>query len=188
MPDPLLTLAAPFRAAIENAFGAEHRDVDPALRRSDRADYQANVALSLRKAVGSPRDVAAAIVKHLDTRRDRRTVRSRGPGTSTSPSTAGFLRRCGQRGGRRGDLGIEPGDARETVVIDYSAPNIAKEMHVGHLRSTILGDALARVPRSQGQHVIRQNHLGDWGTPFGMLIEHLARTGQGVRPSSRPHE
>ena len=61
----------------------------------------------------------------------------------------------------------------QTVVIDYSAPNVAKEMHVGHLRSTLIGDALARVLAVLGPRVRRENHIGDWGTPFGMLIEHL---------------
>ena len=66
----------------------------------------------------------------------------------------------------------------ETVTIDYSSPNIAKEMHVGHLRSTIVGDAIARTFEFAGHHVIRDNHVGDWGTPFGMLIEHLLDVGE----------
>jgi arginyl-tRNA synthetase len=70
-------------------------------------------------------------------------------------------------------LGVPPAAPPETVVVDYSAPNVAKEMHVGHLRSTIIGDAIARLLEFQGHRVIRQNHVGDWGTPFGMLIEHL---------------
>src|ERR671933_2696485 len=74
-------------------------------------------------------------------------------------------------------LGVPPQPA-ETVVMDYSAPNVAKEMHVGHLRSTIIGDALVRVLEFVGHDVIRQNHLGDWGTPFGMLIEHLLSVGE----------
>ena len=61
----------------------------------------------------------------------------------------------------------------QTVLIDYSSPNVAKEMHVGHLRATTIGDALARVLTFQGHTVLRENHIGDWGTPFGMLIEHL---------------
>ena len=67
---------------------------------------------------------------------------------------------------------------KDRVVIDYSAPNVAKEMHVGHLRSTIIGDALARLLEFAGHEVIRQNHIGDWGTPFGMLIEHLLDVGE----------
>ena len=70
-------------------------------------------------------------------------------------------------------LGVERVAHPETVVIDYSAPNVAKEMHVGHLRSTLIGDALARVLGFLGHDVRRENHIGDWGTPFGMLIEHL---------------
>ena len=70
-------------------------------------------------------------------------------------------------------LGSPPAAPPQTVVVDYSAPNVAKEMHVGHLRPTIIGDALVRLLEFQGHRVIRQNHIGDWGTPFGMLIEHL---------------
>jgi len=71
-------------------------------------------------------------------------------------------------------LGVPPLEAPQAVVVDYSSPNVAKEMHVGHLRSTVIGDAIARVLTFQGHDVIRQNHLGDWGTQFGMLIEFLA--------------
>ena len=72
-------------------------------------------------------------------------------------------------------LGIEPAPRPQTVVVDYSAPNLAKEMHVGHLRSTIIGDALARTLDALGHHVVRQNHVGDWGTQFGMLVAHMPR-------------
>jgi arginyl-tRNA synthetase len=80
-----------------------------------------------------------------------------------------------QASGRRRDdrLGVEPVEQPQTVVVDYSGPNIAKELHVGHLRSTIIGDACSRVLEFQGHQVIRQNHLGDWGTQFGMLIANL---------------
>jgi arginyl-tRNA synthetase len=85
-----------------------------------------------------------------------------------------------------GQLNALAGDARlgvpqqepDTVVIDYSAPNVAKEMHVGHLRTTVVGDALARTIEHLGHRVVRQNHIGDWGTPFGMLIEHLLDVGE----------
>jgi arginyl-tRNA synthetase len=75
-------------------------------------------------------------------------------------------------------LGVVAADPSKNVVIDYSAPNVAKEMHVGHLRSTVIGDALARMYRFDGDHVIARNHVGDWGTPFGMLIEHLVDLGE----------
>jgi arginyl-tRNA synthetase len=75
-------------------------------------------------------------------------------------------------------LGVTPPPDRQTVVVDYSAPNVAKQMHVGHLRSTVIGDATARLLQWHGHRVIRANHLGDWGTPFGMLIEHLLDIGE----------
>src|SRR5207237_7145190 len=74
-------------------------------------------------------------------------------------------------------LGIDKVTSPQTVVVDYSGPNIAKELHVGHLRSTIIGDAISRVIEFQGHRVIRQNHIGDWGTQFGMLIAHLRHIG-----------
>ncbi|MGH9089517.1 MAG: arginine--tRNA ligase, partial [Acidimicrobiales bacterium] len=77
-----------------------------------------------------------------------------------------------------GRLGVERDPSPETVVVDYSAPNVAKEMHVGHLRSTVIGDALCRVLGHLGHRVVRENHVGDWGTPFGMLIEHLLDLGE----------
>jgi arginyl-tRNA synthetase len=81
---------------------------------------------------------------------------------------------------RLGDarVGVAPVANKDTVVIDYSSPNVAKEMHVGHLRSTVIGDCLARLLEWQGHEVLRQNHVGDWGTPFGMLIEHLLDLGE----------
>ncbi|MBP7406808.1 MAG: arginine--tRNA ligase, partial [Candidatus Microthrix sp.] len=77
-----------------------------------------------------------------------------------------------------GNQGVTPAESPQRVVIDYSAPNVAKEMHVGHLRSTVIGDALVRILEARGDTVIRQNHVGDWGTPFGMLIEHLIDLGE----------
>ncbi|MGH3181775.1 MAG: arginine--tRNA ligase, partial [Streptosporangiaceae bacterium] len=75
-------------------------------------------------------------------------------------------------------LGLAPAASPQTVVVEYSSPNVAKEMHVGHLRTTIAGDAIARVLEFAGHRVIRDNHVGDWGTPFGMLIEHLLDVGE----------
>jgi arginyl-tRNA synthetase len=175
MADPLLTLAPAFHAAIAAAFGPEHAGADPALRPSDRADYQANVALGLRKQLGgAPRDLAAKVVANLDLRGVAERVEVAGAGFINITLEAGFLSRALREIAADPRLGVDPARASETVALDYSSPNIAKEMHVGHLRSTILGDALARVLEAAGHRVVRQNHLGDWGTPFGMLIEHLA--------------
>src|SRR5699024_2112770 len=96
------------------------------------------------------------------------------PGFITRTLTPGFLARPLEAG----DATAPPeGAGSQTVAIDYSAPNVAKEMHVGHLRTTVVGDALARTHEFLGSTVIRQNHIGDWGTPFGMLIEHLLDVG-----------
>ena len=177
MADPLHTLGPAFQAAIAAAFGPEHAGADPALRRSDRADYQANVALGLRKQLGgAPRDIAQKIVEHLDLRGVAERVEVAGAGFINVTLDAGFLARAVSEVARDPRLGIQAGEP-ETVAIDYSSPNVAKEMHVGHVRSTILGDALARVLEAVGDRVIRQNHLGDWGTPFGMLLEHLVDDG-----------
>lgn len=103
-----------------------------------------------------------------------------GPGFINLTFRADFVAGClvGQAADPR--LGISAAKPHDTVVIDYSSPNIAKELHAGHLRSTVIGDALARTLEAVGHKVVRQNHLGDWGTPFGMLIEHLLDVGEGV--------
>jgi arginyl-tRNA synthetase len=174
MADPILELTRLFKQAIVQAFGADHADTDPLLRPSDFADYQANAALGLKKALGkAPREIAAAIVAALPAESCIESVAIAGPGFINVTLKNDFI--AGELGKVAVDpaLGIAPPERADTVVIDYSSPNIAKEMHVGHLRSTIIGDALARVLQACGHRVIRQNHLGDWGTPFGMLIENL---------------
>ncbi|HEY2512452.1 MAG TPA: arginine--tRNA ligase [Polyangiaceae bacterium] len=177
MADPVHTLEPAFRAALAAAFGPEHANADPALRRSDRADYQANAALGLRKQIGgNPREIAEKIVKHLDLKGVAEKVEVAGAGFINVTLAGSFLATCVSEVAADERLGVAP-RAAETVAIDYSSPNIAKEMHVGHLRSTILGDALARVLEAVGDKVVRQNHLGDWGTPFGMLLEHLLDAG-----------
>jgi arginyl-tRNA synthetase len=180
--DPILTLTTRFTAAVAAAFGAEHAGTDPLLRRSDRADYQANIAMGLGKKVRRPpRDVAAAIIERLDVADVCERVEIAGPGFLNLTLKSDFLAAEALAQSADARLGVLPAAEPETVVIDYSAPNAAKEMHVGHLRSTILGDALARVLTSLGHRVVRQNHLGDWGTPFGMLIEHMLDQGDAAR-------
>ena len=174
MADPVLTLSRAFAAAITAAFGAEHAATDPAIRRSTHADYQANAAMALAKRVGKPpRVVAAAILEHLRLDDVCEKIEIAGPGFFNLGLKAEYLERELGEAVASPALGLAPSAAPERIVIDYSAPNVAKEMHVGNLRSTIIGDVLARVLEAQGHTVIRQNHLGDWGTPFGMLLEHL---------------
>ncbi|WP_421868701.1 arginine--tRNA ligase [Motiliproteus sp.] len=136
-------------------------------------DYQANGAMGAAKAMKTnPRELAAKIIEQLDLEGIASSTEIAGPGFINISLDNGWLAdQVTQLEQHR--LGIEAADQPQTVVIDYSAPNLAKEMHVGHLRSTIIGDALARVLEAQGHKIIRQNHVGDWGTQFGMLITHL---------------
>lgn len=177
MSEPRAALAPVFRAALVAAFGVEHADVDPVLRPSQHADFQANLALPLGKKLGRPpREVAAALVTALSGDDLVERVEVAGPGFINLWIGKAWLSRA-LSAAAGGNLGLAEAAEVETVAIDYSSPNVAKEMHVGHLRSTIIGDALSRVLEAVGQRVVRQNHLGDWGTPFGMLIEHLLDVG-----------
>src|SRR4051812_36638227 len=175
--DPFVFLRDRVIAAARAALGADAGDdVDPALHLSQHADYQADLALALgRKLKRNPREVAAALAAALPPDDVIGKVEVSGPGFLNLTLQDSFLVGIVER--MRGDatlrLGVPPVAAPARVVIDYSGPNIAKEMHVGHLRSTVIGDAIARVLEWQGHTVIRRNHVGDWGTPFGMLIEHL---------------
>jgi arginyl-tRNA synthetase len=184
MADPQVALTQAFQRALEKAFGPEYSEFDPAIRSSQHADYQVNVAMSLKARVGKPpRDIAAAIVAALDAPDLVERAEIAGPGFVNVTLKGSFLEAELERAASGGRLGLST-PPPEVVVIDYSSPNVAKEMHVGHLRSTIIGDALARVLEALGHRVIRQNHLGDWGTPFGMLIEHLLDEGEDAAGSS----
>ena len=153
--------------------------LDSAPRPSDRADAQVNVALGLANKLGKkPRDIAQQLVDELDLAGICSDVRVAGPGflnlTFDDAYVAGLLGEVSHDQ----HLGVRRATTPERIVIDYSAPNVAKEMHVGHLRSTVIGDALVRMCEAVGHTVVRENHIGDWGTPFGMLIEHLVDLGE----------
>ncbi|MEY2474826.1 MAG: arginyl-tRNA synthetase [Actinomycetota bacterium] len=179
MPDPLLAIRPRLQQAVAAVLGPEHADADPVLRRSDRpgVDYQANAAMALAKEAGrNPRDLANAIVEAADLDDLMEAVEVAGPGFINLTVRPEFLAaevEATAANERLSPLASQP----ETVVVDLSGPNVAKEMHVGHLRSTVIGDALARILGFLGHRVVRQNHLGDWGTQFGMLIEHLVDEG-----------
>ncbi len=178
MADPELVLGRVFREALGAAFGAEYDSVDPSIRASQHADYQANAALGLKARLGkAPRQIAEALVATLVAPELIERADIAGPGFINVTLRTEYLARELRAVAEDPRLGLPLATPADTVVIDYSSPNVAKEMHVGHLRSTILGDALARVLEALGHRVIRQNHLGDWGTPFGMLIEHLLDAG-----------
>jgi arginyl-tRNA synthetase len=176
--DPRTVLAARLQSAVAKAFGAEHAAVDPMVRRSERADYQADLAMGLGKALKRPpRQVAEAVVAAAELGDVCERVEIAGPGFINLMLKSETLER-GLAGVARDErFGVPLATKKDRVVIDYSGPNVAKEMHVGHLRSTIIGDALARLLEFAGHDVIRQSHIGDWGTPFGMLIEHLLDVG-----------
>ena len=180
MADPVLALAPRFDAAIAAAFGDEYAGTDPVIHASkqDGVDYQANAAMALAKRLGQPpRDVAGAIVEHADLEGIADKVQIGGPGFINITLDNAFLGRQLSEAAQDRRLGVAPVEHPETVVVDYSSPNVAREMHIGHLRSTVIGDAIARVLEWQWHKVVRQNHLGDWGTQFGMLIEFLIETG-----------
>jgi arginyl-tRNA synthetase len=177
MADPLVLLADRFAAA----FGAvADAPCDPVVRPSERADAQVNGALSLAKSLGmSPRDVATKALDALGDLSDMiESTEVAGPGFINVTFTTSFLARELVAAMQHDRLGVRAAADPHTFVIDYSAPNVAKEMHVGHLRSTVIGDALVRALSFVGNTVVRENHIGDWGTPFGMLIEHLIDLGE----------
>ena len=176
---PLQELTERFQQAVARAFGPEHAELDPLVRRSDRADFQANLAMSLSKRVGvkNPRDVAQQVIAALQVDDVCEKVEIAGPGFINLTLKNSYLDALLSASLRDPRLGVATTQRPETVVVDYGGPNVAKEMHVGHLRPCVIGDCLVRVLEFAGHRVIRQNHIGDWGTPFGMLIEHLLDLG-----------
>ena len=153
--------------------------VDPVVRRSQRADFQADGALALARRLGrDPRELATGILRQARLEDVCSSVEVAGPGYLNMTVDNDLLGRMLAEMSNDDRLGVPTTDSRETVIVDYSSPNAAKEMHVGHLRSTIIGDAAVRTMEWLGHTVIRQNHLGDWGTPFGMLIEHMLDIGE----------
>ncbi|WP_395110903.1 arginine--tRNA ligase [Actinomadura sp. SCN-SB] len=179
MPDPQLVLAARVQDALTAAFGPSYADTDPVIRPSQFADLQANVALPLAKRLGrAPREVANEIVARLDVADVASGVEVSGPGFINLTLKDEWIAAQARRVLDDERLDVPPAETPQRVVVEYSSPNVAKEMHVGHLRTTIVGDAIARILEFLGHEVIRDNHIGDWGTPFGMLIEHLLDLGE----------
>ncbi len=178
MTAPEIALTARFQAAFVSAFGPEFADADPIIRPSQFADFQCNAAMGLAKRVGAkPRDIAQRIVDAVELDDIAEPLEVAGPGFLNIRLRTDWVAAQAAEMATDERLGV-PSPAPQRVVIDYSSPNVAKEMHVGHLRTTVVGDSLARTLEHVGHTVIRQNHLGDWGTPFGMLIEHLLDVGE----------
>ncbi|MGH7227206.1 MAG: arginine--tRNA ligase, partial [Gemmataceae bacterium] len=134
-------------------------------------DYQANCAMPLKKELGGDaRQIAQTIAARLQREDVLEAPTVAGPGFINLTLRNEWLAQQVQRLAGDDRLGVAPVASPRTVVVDFSSPNVAKPMHVGHLRSTILGDALARLLRFLGHKVVTDNHLGDWGTQFGMLL------------------
>ncbi|MFG3552436.1 arginine--tRNA ligase [Streptomyces sp. NPDC047725] len=163
-------------ASALTATRPEAADADPLLRRSDRADYQANGILALaKKAKANPRELAAEVVSRITTGDLIADVEVSGPGflnitIGDRAITANLAARYADDTGR---LGVPRSEHPGTTVIDYAQPNVAKEMHVGHLRSAVIGDSVRQILEFAGETVVRRHHIGDWGTQFGMLIQYL---------------
>src|SRR5262245_6416529 len=175
MADPQEVLAERVSAAVVAAFGASHAGADPLIRPSQFADFQANVALPLGKSLGvPPRQAADQIVAHLDVAGIGDRVEVSGPGFINLTLADGWV--ATQASGLLTDerLGVALADPGMKVVVDYSGPNVAKELHVGHLRATVVGDAIVRILEFLGQTVVRAEALGDWG----MLIEYTLEAGE----------
>jgi arginyl-tRNA synthetase len=174
--DPATELDARFRAAIRAATGV---DADPAIRASGNAkfgDYQVNAAMALAKELGkNPREVADAVLKAADFGGFDAMCEVAGPGFINVTLERAFVEDCLAALAASPSFGIPPATDPHAVVIDLCGVNVAKQMHVGHLRATIIGDSLARVFERLGRKVWRENHLGDWGLPIAMTLAKLVR-------------
>lgn len=172
-------LTQAFTHALHSAFALDWSSGDPLLvpaNNPKHGDYQCNAALGLAKTLKqAPRAIATQLVEHLpeDLAEICESPGIAGPGFINLRLKPTYLARELQQRHQDDRLGIPPIASPQRVVLDFSSPNIAKEMHVGHLRSTIIGDSLARTLEFLGHDVLRLNHVGDWGTQFGMLITYL---------------
>ncbi|KAI0564034.1 Arginyl-tRNA synthetase [Gracilaria domingensis] len=177
MTDTRNFLASRVVDAMNAAYGEQAGD-DPKLTpatRPDFGDYQCNAAMSLSKKVGArPRDVAAKILEQLDLSGVCEPPAIAGPGFINLTLNDDYVNdKLNEMLSNRSRLGVKKRDPPQRIVVDFSSPNIAKDMHVGHLRSTIIGDTLARILEFLGHTTIRLNHTGDWGTQFGQLITYM---------------
>ncbi|MCX4771798.1 arginine--tRNA ligase [Streptomyces sp. NBC_01260] len=183
------SLASTLQQQLADALTAALPDAgtaDPLLRRSDRADFQANGILALAKKLkGNPRELAAQVTAALPASDLIKDIEVSGPGfLNITLSDRSIIETLAARAADgEGRLGVPYSSAVGTTVIDYAQPNVAKEMHVGHLRSAVIGDAMVQILEFTGESVVRRHHIGDWGTQFGMLIQYLVE-----HPDELDHE
>lgn len=183
------SLASTLQQQLADALTAALPDAgtaDPLLRRSDRADFQANGILALAKKLkGNPRELASQVTAAIPAGDLIKEIEVSGPGflniTLTDKAITETL--AARAADDEGRLGVPYNSAAGTTVIDYAQPNVAKEMHVGHLRSAVIGDAMVQILEFTGESVVRRHHIGDWGTQFGMLIQYLTE-----HPDELTHE
>ena len=171
------TLRNRVNQALIAAFGVKSDKVDTLVVPASNprfGDYQSNVALFLAKKLQQkPRAIASQIADNLNVTSICQPPTIAGPGFINFTLLASYLETQLEKIQRDPRLGVEQVKNPQKTVVDFSSPNIAKEMHVGHLRSTIIGDSIARILEFRGHQVLRLNHVGDWGTQFGMLIAYL---------------
>ncbi|GGV96343.1 arginine--tRNA ligase [Streptomyces gelaticus] len=183
------SLASTLQQQLADALTAALPDAgtaDPLLRRSDRADFQANGILALAKKLkGNPRELAAQVTAAIPAGGPIKEIEVSGPGflNVTLADRAIIETLAARAADDEGRLGVPYNSAAGTTVIDYAQPNVAKEMHVGHLRSAVIGDAMVQILEFTGETVLRRHHIGDWGTQFGMLIQYLTE-----HPGELTHE
>ncbi|WP_406321697.1 arginine--tRNA ligase [Streptomyces sp. NBC_01637] len=173
------SLASTLQQQLADALTAALPDAgtaDPLLRRSDRADFQANGILALAKKLkGNPRELASQVTAAIPAGDLIKEIEVSGPGfLNITLSDKAIIETLAARAADdEGRLGVPYGQNAGTTVVDYAQPNVAKEMHVGHLRSAVIGAAMVEVLEFTGETVVRRHHIGDWGTQFGMLIQYL---------------
>ncbi|NEO34327.1 MAG: arginine--tRNA ligase [Symploca sp. SIO3C6] len=174
---PFEQLRSKFTQALISAFGSDLAEIDPMVVPASNpkfGDYQSNVALALSKQLGQPpRVIAQTLLQYLDVGGICQAPTIAGPGFINLSLEPTYLETKLKDMFSDPRLGVEPLRIAKRIIVDFSSPNIAKEMHVGHLRSTIIGDSIARILEFRGHDVLRLNHVGDWGTQFGMLIAYL---------------
>ena len=174
MKNTIETIKTNLKDAAISAFGDQLSSVEPAVDAASNpafGDFQTNIALTLSKQLKKqPRQIAEAIVGNLgqETLYEKPTIA--GPGFINFRLQKEFIEAQINKIKTDPHCGVERANPPKTIVVDMSSPNIAKEMHVGHLRSTIIGESIARTYEFLGHKVLRINHVGDWGTQFGMLI------------------
>ncbi|MER5484535.1 arginine--tRNA ligase [Streptomyces sp. NPDC002812] len=171
------SLASSVNQRVADALASALPDAgasDPLLRRSDRADFQANGILALaKKAKANPRELATTVVEGIDAGDLIKEIEVSGPGFLNITITDRAIVETLAARAADDRLGVPLAAKPGTTVIDYAQPNVAKEMHVGHLRSAVIGAAMVEILEFTGEKVVRRHHIGDWGTQFGMLIQYL---------------